>query len=88
VIHRNESEEVIVAGKKVAEAIRIGNWEGNRQPLFNAKGDMALIDCAFMAGEDEVIHTATFHRQSGKWKLRGVRETYQAVIISGTYRVN
>ena len=81
-------EDVIAAGKKVAEAIRIGKWEGNRQPLFNAKGDMALIDCAFMAGEDEVIHTATFHRQSGKWKLRGVRETNQAFIISGTYRVH
>ena len=43
-------------------------------PRFNK----ALIPCEFIAGRDLLIHTATFHKVDGRWKLRGVRETMQA----------
>jgi len=68
------------AGKKVAEAVRIGNWEGNKEPRYNLKGDKALVDCEFIAGRDLLIYTATFHKVNGIWRLRGVRETMQALL--------
>ena len=71
---------LVEAGKAVAQAIKIGNWEGNKEPRFNDEGDMALIDCEFIAGRDLLIHTATFHQVDGLWKLRGVRETLQGLL--------
>jgi len=68
------------AGKKVAEAIKIGEWQGNKNIRYNKSGDKALIDCEFIAGRDLLVHTATFHRVDGVWKLRGVRETMQALL--------
>lgn len=68
------------AGEKVAQAIKIGNWQGNKKPRFNQKGDMALIECEFIADRDVLIYTATFHKVGSVWKLRGVRETFQAFL--------
>ena len=73
-------QDVVAAGKKVAEAIKVGNWQGNKDPRFNQKKDKALIDCEFIAGRDLLVHTATFHKVDDKWKLRGVRETMQALL--------
>jgi hypothetical protein len=41
---------------------------------------MALINCEFIAGSDLLVHTATFQNMNGIWKLRGVRETMQALL--------
>jgi hypothetical protein len=71
---------LVEAGKKVAQAIKIGDWEENKEPRYNAEGDMALIDCEFIAGRDLLTYTATFHRAGDTWKLRGVRETLQALL--------
>ena len=71
---------LVEAGKKVAQAIKIGDWEENKEPRYNEEGDMALIDCEFIAGRDQLIHTATFHKVGDVWKLRGVRETMQALL--------
>jgi hypothetical protein len=73
-------EDLATAGKKVAEAIRIGDWKGNKEPRFNEAGDKALVDCHFIAGRYLLVYTATFHKVGGRWKLRGVRETMQALL--------
>jgi len=74
-------EDIIAAAKKVAQAIKIGNWVGNKKSRFSEKGDKALVECEFSAGDDFLIHTATFHKVDGSWKLRGVRETFQALVV-------
>ncbi|MGD0014823.1 MAG: hypothetical protein ABSD56_10425 [Bryobacteraceae bacterium] len=68
------------AAKTVAQAITIGRWEGNAKPRYNEQGDMALVDSEFLECRDRLTYTATFHRVDGVWKLRGVRETMQALI--------
>lgn len=73
-------EDVVIAGNKVAQAIRIGKWQGNKPPQFNDRKDKALVACEFIAGRDLLIHTATFHRVDGRWILRGVRETMQVLL--------
>jgi hypothetical protein len=73
-------EDIVIAGKRVAQAIRIGKWQGNKAPRFNEKKDKALVACEFIAGRDLLIHTATFHEVDGRWRLRGVRETMQALL--------
>jgi hypothetical protein len=73
-------EDLIAAGKKVAQAVRIGNWQGNKEPRFNEKGDKALVECEFIAGRDLFIYTATFHEVDGRWKLRRLRETMQVLL--------
>jgi hypothetical protein len=73
--------------------IQIGDWEGNTKPYYNKEGDKALIDCEFwdvfesaesdseyIDRGDQLIYTATFHKVDGVWKLRGVRETSQALV--------
>jgi len=72
--------DLMAAGEKVAKAIRIGNWRGNRKPRFNQKGDKALVECEFISGRDVLMYTATFHKVDGVWKLRGVRATMQKLL--------
>ena len=74
------STNLIEAGNTVAQAIKIGDWEGNKEPRFNDEGDMALIDCEFISGRDCLTYTATFHQIGDMWKLRGVRETMQCLM--------
>jgi len=73
-------EDIVVAGRKVAQVIKIGKWQGNKPPQYNEKKDKALVACEFIAGRDLLVHTATFHKVDGKWRLRGVRETMQALL--------
>lgn len=73
-------EDLEKAGKKVAQAIKIGKWQGNKPPQYNTQKDKALIACQFLFGCDWLVHTATFHKINGVWKLRGVRETMQALL--------
>ena len=76
-------EDLVAAGKTVAQAIRLGKWKENRKPRYNEKGDKALVDCVFIDGVDMLVYTATFHKVDGRWKLRGVRETMQALLAKG-----
>lgn len=80
--HRLEDQDIEEAGKKVALAIKIGKWEGNKGPIYNAEGDKAKIDCSFISGRDLLIYTATFHRLNGVWKLRNVHETVQIMLAN------
>ncbi|MCC6234236.1 MAG: hypothetical protein IT580_16450 [Verrucomicrobiales bacterium] len=73
-------EDLVIAGKRVAQAIKVGKWQGTKPPQFNEKKAKALVACEFIAGRDLLIHTATFHKVDGKWRLRGVRETMQALL--------
>ena len=73
-------EDIVVAGRKVAQVIKIGKWQGNKPPQYNEKKDKALVACEFIAGRDLLVHTATFHKVDGNWRLRGVRETMQALL--------
>jgi hypothetical protein len=66
--------------KSVAQVIKIGKWQTNEPPRLNDEGDMALVDCIFVSGDDRLTYTATFHNVSGVWKLRGIRETVQALM--------
>ncbi len=70
------------AGKKIAQAVKIGVWKGNKNPRYNKEKDMALIDCEFVSGRDLLVQTATFHKVGTVWKLRGVRETMQALLAN------
>ncbi|MBE0540658.1 MAG: hypothetical protein IH623_04645 [Verrucomicrobia bacterium] len=79
-------KDLVAAGKRVAQAIKIGNWEGNKEPRFNENRDKALVDCEFISGRDLLIHTATFHKVDGQWKLRGVRETMQVLLAHSPAR--
>jgi len=74
------STNVIEAGNKVAQAIKFGTWNTNREPRFNDEDDMALIDSEFSEDRDRYTYTATFQKVAGVWKLRGVRETMQALM--------
>jgi hypothetical protein len=65
---------------RVAETIKIGDWEGNEPPRYNQARDKALIDFEFRTAEDLLTYTATFHKLGAVWKLRGVRETLQAMV--------
>jgi hypothetical protein len=73
-------EDLMEARNKVAKAIKIGRWEGNQEPKYNADENMALIRCEFVTGRNALTYTATFHRVGKLWKLRGVRETMQALM--------
>lgn len=64
--------------KRVAAAVKIGDWEGNRVPIYNKSGDKALVDIGYQTEVDALTYTATFYRDRTRWKLRGVRETAQA----------
>lgn len=63
--------------KRVAQAIKLGAWEGNGTPRFNEAGDKALVDFTFKTFADILVYTATFHKIDGRWTLRGARETWQ-----------
>jgi hypothetical protein len=69
--------DLVILAERVAQVIKIGTWEGNSEPRFNEAGDKALVDFTFQAALDRLVYTATFHRTDGRWKLRGVNETYQ-----------
>ncbi len=77
-----EAADLQEAGNKVAQAIKVGDWQFNKEPRFNKENDMALIDCEFIAGRDLLIETATFQKVGDIWKLRGVRETMQALLAN------
>jgi hypothetical protein len=73
-------KDLTEAGKKVAQAIKIGDWQENKKPQFNESGDKALIESGFIASIALLIYPATFHNVGDVWKLRGVRETMQALL--------
>jgi hypothetical protein len=75
-------EDLVVAGQKVAQAIKIGKWKGNKPPQYNDEKDKALITCEFIDGRDLLFHIATFHKVDGKWRLRGVREMKQVLLAT------
>lgn len=74
------STNLAEVARRVAEAIKVGEWQGAKEPRFNEDDDMALIDCEFIAGRDLLIYTATFHKVGDSWKFRGARETMQALL--------
>jgi hypothetical protein len=67
---------------RVAQVVKVGKWGGNGEPRYSQAGDTALVDFQFDAGDDVLTYSATFHRVDGIWKLRGVRETLQAMVIT------
>ena len=73
-------ENLEALAERVARAIGIGDWQGNRAPRFNQAGDKALVNITFIAGSDRLTYTATFHRLEGTWKFRGARETLQELM--------
>ncbi len=66
--------------KRTAEVVKIGELGGVGPPQYNQAHDKALVDFLFNTGSDELIYTATFRSVAGIWKLRGVRETMQAMV--------
>ena len=74
-------EHLEALADRVAKALEIGKWIGNRNVRYNHAWDKALVDCKFITGDDRLTFTATFHRVGGVWKLRGVRETLQEMML-------
>ncbi len=64
--------------ERVADAIRIGKWQGNSPPRFNAAGDKALVQLTFQTGSDRLGYEATLHKVDRMWTLRAARQTHQA----------
>ena len=69
---------------RVANAIKIGKLEEGRHIRYNEGGDKALVEWAYNAGEDRYVYTGTFHKVDGVWRLRGVRETLQQMILQAS----
>jgi hypothetical protein len=67
---------------RVAQAIKIGKWEGNGEPRYSDGNDKALVNLQFSSGRDLLFYTATFYKIENIWRLRGVRETGQALMAS------
>jgi hypothetical protein len=67
---------------RIAQTIKIGKWGGNGKPRCNEGGDKALLDFQFQSGPDRLTYTATFHKIDGRWRLRGVQETLQALTLT------
>jgi hypothetical protein len=78
-----EGPELEELARHVAQALKLGNWEGNGMPSFNETGDKASVDLTFQAGSDYIVYTATFHHMNGVWTLRGAYETSQAFRMTG-----
>jgi hypothetical protein len=70
--------DLSVIAERVANAIRIGKWQGNGSPRFNEAGDKALVALTFRTESDRYGYEATFHRIEGEWTLRAAQQTYQA----------
>lgn len=68
----------------IAQAVSVGEWKGNTVARCNESGDRALVKFTFESGSDRLIYTATFHRSDTMWKLRGVRETMQMMLLRPT----
>ncbi len=64
--------------KRAALIIGSKTWQTNGTPRFNEVQDKALVDFNFQTAMDRLVYTASFHKKSGNWSLRGVRETSQA----------
>jgi hypothetical protein len=67
---------------RVAQTIKIGNWQGNEKPRYSEGNDKALINFEFSSGRDRLIYTATFCRTQNIWRLRGVRESAQVLLAA------
>ena len=65
---------------RAAQALEIGDWDGNSELLYNRAHDKAIVDCVFERGRDRLTYTATFYRERAVWQLTGVRETMQALM--------
>jgi hypothetical protein len=65
---------------RIVSLVKIGRWFANSAPLFNDMKDKACVDMVFVAGRDQLIYTATFHKEGSVWKFRGVSESMQALI--------
>ena len=68
--------------RRVAQEVKHGDWTGNGKPRCSEWGDKALVDLRFSTGLDFLTYTATFHRVDGAWRLRGLQETLQALVLS------
>jgi hypothetical protein len=68
-------------GERVVQALAFRGWKSNGPPRCNQKRDAALINFKFEIGRDLYIYTATFHKTDDTWKLRGVRESAQALMM-------
>jgi hypothetical protein len=80
-------QDLVALAMRVADVIKIGTWQGNDKPRYNASGDKALVDFNFHSGSDRLVHTATFHKIDGVWKLRGARETSQVFEETVVYKL-
>ena len=71
--------DLISLSERIAQTISPVTWKGNGMPRCNEKQDQALINFNFETDEDLYFYSATFHKTSDAWKLRGLRETAQAL---------
>lgn len=66
--------------ERTARAIAAGEWHRNSAAVFNQAQDKALIEMTFIAGLDQLVYTATFHKTGKLWSLRAARETMQGMM--------
>lgn len=67
------------AGELVAKAIG-GEWTAG-DPIFNQRGDKALLPLECVAGSEVSDYAATFHRVAGVWTLRALRLRSMGMVI-------
>ncbi|HWB86447.1 MAG TPA: hypothetical protein VG675_20060 [Bryobacteraceae bacterium] len=76
-------QDLDALASRVARVVGVGKWTKQTPARFNQAGDKALVDLIYKTAEDRFTYTATFHKISGLWRLRGVRETLQEFVMDG-----
>ena len=75
-----EDARLQALAERVARASPAGKLLEVGEARFNRAQDKALVEVYYRNGIDLLTYTATFHRMGSVWKLRGFRETKQAMM--------
>jgi hypothetical protein len=57
----------------------MGDFSRAETPWYNEAGDKVLIDLYFITDSGWQMQTFTFHKAGRVWRLRGVRQTTEAI---------
>ena len=75
------ADDPAIAAAALGPAFPVGRFTGTGAARLNPQGNAARIALSFRSGRDALIYTASYQRDAlGVWRLRGVRETQQALL--------
>lgn len=75
------ADDPAIAAAELGPAFPVGRFTGAGAARLNTQGNAARIALSYRNGRDALIYTASYQRDAlGIWRLRGVRETQQALL--------